>query len=164
MRGAIGVSAALLLLADVAAAQWRTTSSRSIKPPGKCEIATCALPVSAIVSGGLSGAYLGAWAYRQGELPVGLHVGGALFGGMSMVTSVLYMTTNDPEPRYRTFGAIATMAVGAPALVLGLHGLITAESASDDKGPPPAWYGPSVLAVSDVRGRAAHGLALVGMF
>ncbi len=164
-----GVIAGTLFAASASA---QTTTSRSPRarrvamPPGKCQFASCVLPVSAVVTGAGSGAYVIAWSARRGELPVAMHVGGALFGGLSVVTSILYVTTKDPAPRYPAFGAIATMAVGAPALLLGLHGLISADAARDaDKPlPPPNWYAASPVAILDARGAASPGLGFAGAF
>ncbi|MBI2393839.1 MAG: hypothetical protein HYV09_29980 [Deltaproteobacteria bacterium] len=145
-------------------------------PPLKCEVARCALPTGAIVLGAMSSTYVVtrmAWTVQAGELPVGAHVAGALAGGLSVVTATLYATTDDPAPRHQTFGTVACLTVGVPALLLGLHGLITADAERDavKPGPVPNWYGPSYLrvhggpaTVADLRGAPSPGLAVGGLF
>jgi hypothetical protein len=144
-----------------AGGSWSSAQPRKQSP---CHTHDCALPGLAVVFGGLSGGYLGAWAYKGGELPIGVHVGGALVGSVSVVTGIAYATTSDPAPRFQAFGALACIGVGVPSLVLGLHGLITADSENDDvkPGPVPNWYGPSY--VLDARGTMTPALAFGGAF
>lgn len=97
-----------------------------------------------------------------------------LVGGLSTTTAILFATTDNPAPKYQTFGTLASLAVGVPALVLGLHGLITAETERDEEkpgGPVPNWYGPGLMRVhggpttiADVRGALSPGVALGGVF
>jgi hypothetical protein len=138
-----------------------------------CPLATCGLTAFGVVTGGGSSVYVGAWALRKGELPVMTHVAGALVGSLSTTTAILYANTNDPAPRYQTFGTIACLAVGLPAVVLGLHGLISAEAEREEEkpGPVPNWYGPGLMrvhggpaAIADVRGALSPGVSLGGVF
>lgn len=150
----------------VASASASARSAGSGSKLATCRFADCALPAAGLVTGLGSGAYVLMWGTTRGELPVHAHVGGALIGGLSIGASVLYMTTSDPAPRFQAFGTIATMVVGAPALVLGLHGLVTADAARDAEKPlpPPNSYAASPVAIVDARGKATPGFAVGGVF
>ncbi len=161
----------LVLTSESAARSSYSSANR--KPPLKCELASCALPVGAIAFGGASATYVGAWALRDGELSTEAHVAGALAGGLATTTAILYATTSDPAPRYQTFGTLACLAVGIPALVLGIHGLVTADAAREAQrpGPVPNWYGPSLArvhvgptATPDARGGLSPGLSFGASF
>jgi hypothetical protein len=147
-----------------ASSSGAATSWRSGRRAADCTMHGCTMPTAAIITGVSSASYLVAWGAQRGELPTGIHVGGALLGGLSIVTSMLYIANDDPRVVARTFGAVATMAVGVPALVLGLHGLITADVARDaDKPlPPPNWYGP--VSIVDAHGKASPAFAFGGTF
>jgi len=86
---------------------------------------------------------------------------------------VLYAATNDPAPKYQTFGTLACLADGVPVLVLGLHGLISADEEREDvkPGPVPNWYGPGLMrvhggpaAIAEARGALSPGVSLGGAF
>ncbi len=180
MRFVVVVVAALL--ATLAFARESNAQSRSpyslgggsrIKGQNDCSLAPCVLPALGVVSGGGASVYVGAWVLRKGELPVMTHVAGAIVGGLATTTAILYAATNDPAPRYQTFGTIACLAVGLPALVLGLHGLISSEAEREEEkpGPVPNWYGPGLMrvhggpaAIADARGALSPGVSLGGVF
>jgi len=161
------------VLATFAFAREGNAASRYGGRKADCPLAGCGLPTFGIVTGTSASVYLGAWALRNGELPVMSHVGGALVGGLATTTAILYATTNDPAPKYQTFGTLACLAVGVPALVLGLHGLISADEEREEvkPGPVPNWYGPGLMrvhggpaAIADARGALSPGVSLGGIF
>lgn len=138
-----------------------------------CPLSTCGLPTFGVVIGGGASVYVGAWARRKGDLAVMTHVAGTLVGVLTTTTAILYAATNDPAPPYQTFGTVACLAVGLPALVLGLHGLISADAKREQEkpGPVPNWYGPSIMrvhggpaAIADARGALSPGVTLGGAF
>lgn len=174
------IVAAAALLATIAFARegnaqsrYRSSVSASGRGRADCKLHSCGVPAFGIIFGGASTAYVGAWMLGKGELPVAAHIGGALVGSMSTTAAILFATTNNPAPRYQAFGTVACLAVGLPALVLGLHGLITADAERDEvkPGPVPNWYGPGLMrvhggpsAVADVRGALSPGLSFGGAF
>jgi hypothetical protein len=162
-RRALVVPIAVVLTSAPASARYSSASPRG--PAMHCELRDCGLPLGAVVFGGASAGYTAAWVFARDELSAPVHVAGLAAGGLSMATALGYAVADtSPPPRFRAFAGISCLLVGAPALLLGIHGLIAEDEQREAKKPstPPKWYGPSYMV--DARGRFSPALVAFGTF